>query len=94
MILEQISVWTEKYYVFLGKAWVQIAHAKLQEYFFISEEDTHNEVQSLSRESIVVRMICQQKESLDPFSHKEEDVGLQRWSDSQALASVTVVSVN
>ena len=80
--------------MFLDKAWVQIAYAKLQEYFFISEEDTHNEVQSLSRESIVVRLICQQKESLDPFSHKEEDVGLQRWSDSLALVSVTVVSVN
>ena len=80
--------------MFLDKAWVQIAHAKLQEYFFISEEDTHNEVQSLSRESIVVWLICQQKANLDPYSHKEEDVGLQRWSDSQALVSVTVVSVN
>ena len=80
--------------MFLDKAWVQIAHAKLQEYFFISEEDRHNEVPSLSRESIVVWLICQQKANLDPDFHKEEDVGLQRWSDSQALASVTVVSVN
>ena len=45
-------------------------------------------------DSIVVRLICQQKANLDPYSHKEEDVGLQRWSDSQALVSVTVVSVN
>ena len=45
-------------------------------------------------ESIVVRLICQQKANLESYSHKEEDVGLQRWSDSQALVSVTMVSVN
>ena len=80
--------------MFLDKAWVQIAHAKLQEYFFISEEDTHNEVPSLSRESIVVRLICQQKANLDPDFHIEENMRLQIWSDSQALVSVTLVSVN